>query len=578
VEDFVSDEFAACRAEGGTLADVAGKIAEAYAQELTWPGPRREGYELRPGEEDLLASGWRRLAAAVEGSCTLLRDLADSALGDNSAQAGLSAYPVAPGQDALSQRRSRAATELDTYLRFLGPEADGIADGLFELYVATRSVLPVGLEVEQRIELVQLSADTRNLLAPHRDTAKSKLTGMQFYQLGAFYKSSWRANDWTWGRLDGAGWLVRLLLDPRRVLAIAKSQQPGQRANWFYDQLLHTLMDGVESHERHAILAELAYLDDGTGQKPTPASLPVTALWVASSWQQRIAATELPVIAREILSTPSRRHSHWAQEVLVAAGQPALATAAARAATEAAASGHWSRAQRALRKLSDQHESAESRQPDPGLVARRLADCPVPAETLATEVGEPLFTRTASKAAAVAAAVVTGAKKPPSAIRAIFTTSRHVTMAGYRAAVITRGRPRALIAGGAVVLLLGLVAAIQGGSLLGLTGILLLLFGGYLVALGTWWASWRALRLVAVVTIAGLVFLPDTPVARRWLFGDACGARSCPNSGQVGHLLPWLRGSWHWPILAALVVVLLVILTRHRPAVPGPRRQRRRRA
>jgi len=575
VEDFVSDKLAAFGTAGSTLADLAGKIAEAYSAELARAGPRREGYELPPGEDDSLASGWRRLATAVADSYTLLRNLADAAL-DDPAKAGLSAYPVAPGQDALWQRRSRATTELDTYLRFLGPETDDIADRLFDLYVATRSVLPVGLEVEQRIELVQLSADTRNLLAPHRQTAKSKLTGLQFYQLGAFYKSSWRANDWTWGRLDGAGWLVHLLLDPRRVLTITRSQQRGQRATWFYDQLRHTLMDGAESDERQAILDELAYLDDDTGEKHTPASLPLTALWVASSWQQSIAATELPVIAREILSTPSRRHSHWAQEVLVTAGQAALATAAARVATEAAASGHWSQARRTLRKLSEQEERAESYQGDPRLVARRLADCPVPAESLSTEIGEPLFTRTASKAAAVAAAVVAGAKKPPSALRAIFTTSRHVTMAGYRAAVISGGRPRALIAGGAVALLLGLVAAIQGASLLGFTGLLLLLFGAYLVALGTWWASWRALRLIAVVTIAGLVFLPDTPLARRWLFGEPCGGRFCANTGEVGHLLPWLRGSWHWPIFALSVVLLLVILTR-RGGAPGPRRQGSRR-
>jgi len=245
-------------------------------------------------------------------------------------------------------------------------------------------------------------------------------------------------------------------------------------------------------------------------------------------------------------------------------------------ATEAAASGHWSQARRTLRKLSEQEERAESYQGDPRLVARRLADCPVPAESLSTEIGEPLFTRTASKAAAVAAAVVAGAKKPPSALRAIFTTSRHVTMAGYRAAVISGGRPRALIAGGAVALLLGLVAAIQGASLLGFTGLLLLLFGAYLVALGTWWASWRALRLIAVVTIAGLVFLPDTPLARRWLFGEPCGGRFCANTGEVGHLLPWLRGSWHWPIFALSVVLLLVILTR-RGGAPGPRRQGSRR-
>src|SRR5580693_3953762 len=60
-----------------------------------------------------------------------------------------------------------------------------------------------------------------SMLAPKFQTAQQKLTGMQFHHFGAFYKRSWRANDWMWGRLDGAGWLIHVLLDPHRLHALA---------------------------------------------------------------------------------------------------------------------------------------------------------------------------------------------------------------------------------------------------------------------------------------------------------------------------------------------------------------------
>ena len=88
---------------------------------------------------------------------------------------------------------------------------------LFDLAATQRAMLPAEADIEQSFELVQVSADTRSLLAPDWQTAQQKLTGMQFHHFGAFYKRSWRANDWMWGRLDGAGWLVHVLLDPRRV-------------------------------------------------------------------------------------------------------------------------------------------------------------------------------------------------------------------------------------------------------------------------------------------------------------------------------------------------------------------------
>jgi patatin-related protein len=571
IEDFVANRIRTTATMQRTLAEQAGDITLAYARELARPGPRRQDYQLQEGEDDTLAGGWQRLAAAVASHCGLLRNLARSAAPAEPAvppgspkpaapaRRGriLSVHPAAPGHDALGQRRLRAAAELDTLLQFLGRDADGIADGLFDLYVATRSVLPVGLEVEQRIELVQLSADTRNLLDRERASAKSKLTGLRLYQLGAFYKSSWRANDWMWGRLDGAGWLIHLLLDPRRIQAITRrQQQPGQRATWFYDQLRELAGDDPPSPQ--TVLKELAYLDDDTGDQPIPASLPQTALWVACAWQVDIAAAELPVIAREILSTPSRRPSQWAHDVLSAAGQQHIATAAAQAAGEAATSGSWTPNQKALRQLNNEQTTT----PDHRRLADMLRTCPVPDETLKSEIGEPLFTRTITKAAAVAAAIASGTTDRPSLLGATFTAARHATLAGYRAAGLTSGRSRALIMGGIPLLILGFVAVIQGSSLLGLTGIVLLLTGAYMTWVGTWSLNLRVLRFTTVIIGSAVVFLPGTPVVRSWLFGDGCGPPECAENGQAGHLLPWFRGPWHWPIFAGLVVLVVLVLTR----------------
>jgi hypothetical protein len=58
---------------------------------------------------------------------------------------------------------------------------------------------------EQEVELVQISCGNRD-----------RVTGMQLHHFGAFYRQSWRVNDWIEGRLDGTRQLVRLLLDPAR--------------------------------------------------------------------------------------------------------------------------------------------------------------------------------------------------------------------------------------------------------------------------------------------------------------------------------------------------------------------------
>jgi patatin-related protein len=69
--------------------------------------------------------------------------------------------------------------------------------------------------IEQAVELVLMSANANTFGDETR--AQEKLAGLQVHHFGAFYKYSWRANDWMWGRLDGADRLVRTLLDPNRI-------------------------------------------------------------------------------------------------------------------------------------------------------------------------------------------------------------------------------------------------------------------------------------------------------------------------------------------------------------------------
>jgi patatin-related protein len=69
---------------------------------------------------------------------------------------------------------------------------------------------------EREIGLVQISARAPSL-DPHHPSPADKLSGVQLGHFGAFFKRSWRANDWMWGRSDGADRIVRILLEPGRL-------------------------------------------------------------------------------------------------------------------------------------------------------------------------------------------------------------------------------------------------------------------------------------------------------------------------------------------------------------------------
>ena len=122
---------------------------------------------------------------------------------------------------------------LQPYLDYFDGSAEPIrvCDRLLNLVIAERALHPAEPNVDQPVEFIQVSANTRTLLAPTEQSVPAsqqldcvdKLRGVEFHHFAAFYKSSWRAYDWMWGRLDGAGWLVHILLDPRRILAVVEN-------------------------------------------------------------------------------------------------------------------------------------------------------------------------------------------------------------------------------------------------------------------------------------------------------------------------------------------------------------------
>jgi patatin-related protein len=81
------------------------------------------------------------------------------------------------------------------------------------------------IDQDALIELVQISGNLRSPLSdPATAGKRSKLRGLELAHFSAFYKASWRAHDWTHGRLDGADRLVHTLLNPERLRTLYPRQ------------------------------------------------------------------------------------------------------------------------------------------------------------------------------------------------------------------------------------------------------------------------------------------------------------------------------------------------------------------
>ena len=151
---------------------------------------KRRALLIGPGKPPAMRSAWVKL---VDAMIPLLADLA----------------PLASPDGRVS--RIEAAGAISTYVCYFGdaPTPSRLADRLVNLIIAERALAPAQPEVDQPVEFIQVSANTRTLLAPAGDNVPapqrlnvvSKLRGRELHHFAAFYKNSWRAYDWMWGRL-----------------------------------------------------------------------------------------------------------------------------------------------------------------------------------------------------------------------------------------------------------------------------------------------------------------------------------------------------------------------------------------
>jgi len=550
----------------GTLTAAAAKLADEFFEQ--------------PGPSD---AAWESLGLAFVNKWSILSTLASD---DSSA-------PDAE-KDSLRARRGAATRQLRIYLNYLVPE-DGlessdadvqVAMKLFDLAVTQRAMLPADADIDQSLELVQVSADTRSLLAPNIQTAQQKLTGMQFHHFGAFYKRSWRANDWMWGRLDGAGWLVHVLLEPQRVRWIvqahANEHEPDpvknqQGARWFLQKLkdlggiqfpngdfpLPPTADGTKQVlNEDTLLEELEFLDDT--DKAIPPSIPWTSLWVAQAWQQRILDQELDGLADTVINAPAGTTLDWSP----------------------AESVRWAEDVRAT-KGADKY--------------RLLKTNAVAKENFSTDKSSPLMAHTITKAAATTSSAVRGVRQLPGVLKPPVITMQTLALGGYRVVSLTKGVARSSIKIGAALLVVGVIAATQNVTLIGVSGLIAAWIGGYLIVLGTWqssskpgtvgprvekkpsrirqWLSkaktqWRRSKIRArlsnskiwqrlsrplvpllSVTLVGAMLTLAAPCSRNWLFG-----KGQHDSGVVGSHVHWLGEQWWHPLIAVGVIALSITL------------------
>ena len=181
-------------AVGATIAGLTDEDWRALASWVLPPGPRTAGAGSPiPPIVDLL---WTELRAV----------LAKIPEGTTAGPAG-------------NERSSQAATTLNQLKDERSITIDQL-DGL---------LLPLAAETiasDQSIDFVRVAGNIRtpasDAFADETAIAKlgGRVTGVQLRHLGAFFQTSWRTNDFRWGRLDSVPSLLDAILDPQAITAL----------------------------------------------------------------------------------------------------------------------------------------------------------------------------------------------------------------------------------------------------------------------------------------------------------------------------------------------------------------------
>ncbi len=266
---------------------------------------------------------------------------------------------------------------LHRFLVPMRPTDETVLRNMLRLDVVQLAFTSASQEPEQEVELAKVSS-----LHPDR------LTGIQLHHFGAFYRGSWRLNDWLHGRMDAVEELIRILLAPERLrqclLAPGSATCAGPRP-----AQSEAVVQLVEAFERCAVPDQSS--DRG---------------WLAEQWAQDRAVCEREV--EQILTDPDARAlgacaraiARPIQTAVLRADLPGLADAVrADGNDRAGTSTAWLESFDAADRKAGQQMSAQD--------LWRLWDeaAQIGRERIESDVGSDTFARTMSHTATVLANV-----------------------------------------------------------------------------------------------------------------------------------------------------------------------------
>jgi hypothetical protein len=239
------------------------------------------------------------------------------------------------------------------------------------------------VETAQALRFVQMtpSAPTPILTADplagaaKATTAHDKLTGVGLGHFAGFYRGSWRANDYMWGRLDAASRIVEMLLDGARTssadeaaailaTAVLPPDAP-EAARWLAHEALEAKLgddyllrgdDVPDAATLHPLLAAeiadelLAAEEESHGDGLTGLGieyLPFTRAVCTRAVQLEIMQDELPVLVEQSAADSERGSSSPALELPLEQGMRATIAALRKQAEEG---------EPLSRRLDDSHE------------------------------------------------------------------------------------------------------------------------------------------------------------------------------------------------------------------------------
>ncbi|MCW3820444.1 patatin-like protein [Micromonospora sp. DR5-3] len=363
-----------------------------------------------------------------------------------------------------------------------------VLQNMLRLDVVQLAFTSASPEPEQEVELAKLSS-----LHPDR------LTGIQLHHFGAFYRGSWRMNDWLHGRMDAVEQLIRILLAPERLR-----------------QCLLTPRSAAAAGPRPAPAQAVAQLMEAVERCAVPDQSPDRS-WLAEQWAQDRAACEREV--EQIIVGPdapalracTRVLARPIQTAVLREDLPSLANAVrAEGNDRSQTSNSW------LESFDAADRNAGQNIPAPDLWRLWEEAAKIGRERIGGDVGSDTFARTLSHTATVLANVAGDSAriKPVAMVLSAFrgyalAVWAMVAMLTRGSAVGTHAVEIAVAAGGVLLAVTLLVPAVP--IALTLLAVLLLLAGFSSAALLSprtrpVGVRLAAAALVVLLTLAGILW------------------------------------------------------------------------